>query len=226
MKSIGVCRAILRFAEDHEERGLTDPDLRTMNPNDEAISRQKQSLRAEIRHRRVVQPEKDLLSQAIWKRLAAMPEYERAHRVVLYIDCRNEVRTRPFLGDVWAAGKQVIVPYCEGEELGLFRLEGTDELEPGAMGILEPRRELRQDMDRTAHLEPGDFVIVPGVAFDRQGGRLGQGGGYYDRLLTNAPSGVVCAGIAFECQMVDAIPHLEHDVSVSRVVTEKAVYGV
>lgn len=195
-----------------------------MTPSEEAIRRKKQLLRAEVRSRRVALPDKELLSQAIWKRLVALPEYGRARRVVLYIGHRSEVRTWPFLGDVWLSGKQIVVPYCENGELTLFRLEHRDDLEPGMLGILEPRLELRRTDSREVCLEPSDLVVVPGVAFDRQGGRIGQGAGYYDRLLAQAPPGVTAVGIAFECQLVDAIPVLPHDVPMHKVVTEAAVY--
>ncbi len=195
-----------------------------MPPSIEALRRTKQALRAEARRRRVALPEKERLSRAIWKQLAALPEYERARRVVLYIDHRSEVRTWPFFSDVWDAGKQIVVPYCENGELGLFLLEHLDELEPGMLGILEPQPELRQAPGRAVRLEAPDLVVVPGVAFDRAGGRLGQGAGYYDRLLAHAPEGVAWVGIAFECQMVDAVPLLPHDVPMHKVVTESAVY--
>jgi len=197
-----------------------------MIPTHDAIRRRKQALRAEARRRRVALPEKELLSRAIWKRLLALPEYERARRVVLYIDHRSEVRTWPYLSDVWRSGRQIAVPYCEGGRLGLFRLEHVDELEPGALGILEPRLELRQDSGRAIRLEASDLLIIPGVAFDRQGGRIGQGAGYYDRLLASAPAGAAFVGVAFQCQLVEAIPLLPHDVRMHKVVTENTVYEV
>lgn len=197
-----------------------------MTPSEDAIRRRKQALRTEARSRRVALPDKETLSRDIWKRLVALPEYARTRRVVLYIDHRSEVRTWPFVSDVWLSGKQIVVPYCENRELGLFRLEHLDELEPGMLGILEPRADLRRADARAVRLEAPDLVVVPGVAFDREGGRIGQGAGYYDRLLARAPAGVAYVGIAFECQLVDAIPVLPHDVRMHKVVTERAVYGV
>lgn len=196
-----------------------------MNSSVEAIRRKKQALRAEVRERRVALPDKELLSRAVWNRLVALPEYARARRVVLYIDHRSEVRTWPFLSDVWHSGRQIVVPYCENGELGLFRLEHLDELEPDILGILEPRPDLRQADARTVLLEPSDLVVVPGLAFDRSGGRIGQGAGYYDRLLARAPAGVAYVGIAFDCQLVDAVPILPHDVRMHKVVTEHAVWS-
>ena len=83
------------------------------------------------------------MSREIFGRLAALPEYAAAQTVLLYLDIRSEVRTRWFLPAVWTAGKRVAVPYCEESRLGLFRLDHLDELAPGAMGILEPKPELR-----------------------------------------------------------------------------------
>ena len=195
-----------------------------MNPLDREI-REKQAIRVEVRRRRVALPDKESLSRAIWTRLTALPEYRQARRVVLYMDHRSEVRTRPFVPEVWLSGKEVIVPYCEDARLSLFRLEHLDELEPGMLGILEPRSHWRLTVERTVHIEAGDLMIVPGVAFDRAGGRIGQGAGYYDRLLADAPAEVTRVGVAFECQLVEAIPQLAHDVRMHRVVTDKAVYN-
>ncbi len=201
------------------------PDTNVIiNPLDREI-REKQAIRVEIRRHRVALPDKEGLSRAIWTRIVALPEYRQARRVVLYMDHRSEVHTRPFLNDVWLSGKQIVVPYCEGDRLELFRLDHPDELEPGMLGILEPRSHWRLAVERAVRVEPGDLVIVPGVAFDRAGGRIGQGAGYYDRLLANAPAGVPRVGVAFECQLVEAIPQLAHDVRMHRVVTDKAVYN-
>ena len=103
----------------------------------------KQAIRRQAQARRAAQPDKDELSRAICGRFAALPEYAAAATVLLYVHMRNEVRTQPFLPAAIAQGKRVVVPYCAGEDLELFRLESTGELEVGTFGILEPRPSLR-----------------------------------------------------------------------------------
>ena len=116
------------------------------------------------------------------------------------------------------------MPYCAGGVLGLFRLTDLDELAPGTLGIVEPKSELRAFVDRQVSLNEVDLVLVPGVAFDRRGGRLGHGQGYYDKLLAAASRDVPLVAPAFECQLFGEIPMLPHDVFMDKVVTEDAVY--
>ncbi len=118
----------------------------------------------------------------------------------------------------------LFVPYCQGEQLKLFRLRSMAELAPGVFGILEPRPELRQLPDRQASMQEVDLVVVPGVAFDRQGGRLGHGRGYYDRLLAQARPDSLFIGLAYECQMVSELPLLPSDVRMHLVITEAHIY--
>jgi 5-formyltetrahydrofolate cyclo-ligase len=118
------------------------------------------------------------------------------------------------------------VPYCEADELELFQLEHLDELAPGAMGILEPRLELRRCFDRKVVPVDLDLIVTPGLAFDRRGGRLGYGKGYYDRLLHQIRADATKLAVCFECQLVPEIPLLPHDIRMDVLVTEKAVYPV
>ena len=121
-------------------------------------------------------------------------------------------------------GKRVVVPYCVGGQIQLFLLADVEELAAGGLGILEPKPALRGDPSR--HVEPAglDLVLVPGVAFDRRGGRLGRGKGYYDGLLAHIRPDTSLVALAFECQIVPEIPMLPHDVYMHKVITEKAIY--
>jgi 5-formyltetrahydrofolate cyclo-ligase len=185
----------------------------------------KAAVRAEARRRRWNQPDKDALSDRICRQIAATPEFDAAGTILFYIERRSEVRTGPLLTEAYARGKTVVVPYCVGDELRLFRLESTSELSPGAYDILEPRPALRVAAER--HVAPAalDLIVVPGVAFDRRGARLGQGKGYYDRLLAEVRGDTFLVAPAFECQIFESVPTLPHDRSVDRVVTESGVYS-
>lgn len=184
----------------------------------------KRQIRAEAAARREAQQHKDRLSREICRRLAELPEYVAAGVVMFYVDFGPEVRTRPLLPTAWQQGKQVVVPCCCGQRLELFRLEDLDELVPGTHRIPEPRLELRGRPERKVDLAELDLIAVPGLAFDRRGGRIGHGKGYYDRLLRQRHPGTVAAGLAFECQLFDRVPMLPHDVYVDKVITERGVY--
>ena len=186
----------------------------------------KQAIRRLALDRRAQQADKDALSRQIMFRLFALPEFTAARTVLIYLDVRSEVRTREALPALLASGKQIVVPWCEHDELALFRLQSFDELMPGAFRILEPRTELRDDPLRRMQANELDLVVAPGVAFDRLGGRLGHGVGYFDKLLAAVRNDATLVGLAFECQIVESVPMEPHDVRLHRIVTEAAVYSV
>ncbi|MCE5303205.1 MAG: 5-formyltetrahydrofolate cyclo-ligase [Planctomycetaceae bacterium] len=184
----------------------------------------KQRLRKEASSRRAQQPDPDRVSRDILERLAALPEWGRATTVMFYVDVRHEVRTRWFFESVWSQGRRLVVPYCEQGQLGLFRLERLDELSPGTMGVLEPKPLLRELDDRGVEPAELDLIVIPGVAFDREGHRLGYGMGYYDKFLHRIRSDTMKLGVCFESQLFAEIPVLPHDIVMDAVVTERAVY--
>jgi len=196
-----------------------------MPDSDPTFQEHKRRLRAEVLARRNAQTEKETVSRQIVKRLFSLPNYQRAGTVLFYVDVRNEVRTKAALPEVLKAGKQLVVPFCVGRDLELFRLWELNELTAGRFGILEPRRDLRDRPDRRVLPADLDFLIVPGVAFDREGGRMGHGHGFYDRLLAQVPPAVPTVGLAFECQMVSATPMEPHDRPLDAVITEQGVYS-
>jgi 5-formyltetrahydrofolate cyclo-ligase len=186
----------------------------------------KQSIRECARANRLAQPGKDHLSRIICRALAELPEYAAARSILFYVDIRAEVRTQHFLPTAIADGKQVVVPYCSAGRLELFRLKSMDELAAGSFQILEPRPELRCQSQRRIPIDQVDLVIVPGVAFDRDGARLGHGQGYYDRLLAGARRQTPRIALAFECQIFPTLPTAHHDVPMHVIVTERAIYRV
>jgi 5-formyltetrahydrofolate cyclo-ligase len=184
----------------------------------------KQAMRVRAQAARSAQPNKDALSRVICGKFAALPEYAAAATVMFYVDMRSEVRTRELLSAALGQEKRIVVPCCLGDRLALFVLESMEELAAGTYGILEPRRELRALAQRRADACELDLVMVPGVAFDRQGGRLGHGKGYYDKLLRGVRPDAALVALAFECQVFPEIPTGPHDVCMDKVITEKAVY--
>lgn len=189
----------------------------------------KSELKAQIREQahenRRAQEDKDGVSSTIMQRFMSLPEYAAASTVMFYIDVRAEVRTRNDLDNALQSGKRIVVPYCVDGELELFHLENMEELEIGMYKILEPKAELREVPEKKISVEELDLIMVPGVAFDPQGGRTGHGKGYYDKLLEHAKPETPLVGIAFNCQIFPDIPMQDHDIFMDKVVTETTVYN-
>jgi 5-formyltetrahydrofolate cyclo-ligase len=160
-------------------------------------------------------------SNLIEYKLFGINRFQQASAVMFYLSFRNEVCTTFMIKRALQAGKRVGVPLvCRDEgRLLISEIENMDsELQPGSFGILEPQRKFIRPME----LKQLDVVILPGVAFDESGHRLGYGGGYYDKLLQTA-KGQLLIGLAYEFQMVSQLPQLAHDVKVHHVVTEQRV---
>lgn len=195
----------------------------------QAIQERKSELRRQAYDARNAQPDKDDVSRRAIERFLKLPSYESAETVMWYIDCRSELRTRHDLADALQANKRVIVPYCTVDDagenkLGLWWLKSFDELVVGKWKILEPPRDRWDDPERSIEPEDLDLVMVPGVAFDKQGGRLGNGQGYYDRLLQRVRSDCPLIGVCYESQLLPNLAMGPHDVSMDWVVTEADVY--
>lgn len=157
-------------------------------------------------------------SRAIADRLRGLPDFARAACILFYVNFRSEVETLPLIGECLDRGKEICVPLTimADHRLEAYALgdPGLD-LVPGYCNIPEPARGLsRVDPARI------DVVIVPGSVFDAGGGRLGYGGGYYDRFLANEAPHALRIGIAFDLQVIDAVPVEPHDQRLHYLVTE------
>ena len=189
----------------------------------------KSAMRRAAYDARAAQPEKEAASEAAATALMQLAEYQRANTVLWYLDCRSELRTRHALPEALTSGKKIVVPYCTVDDfgankLGLWWLQSMDELVVGKWKILEPPRERWGEAGKEVPPEELDLVVVPGVAFRRHGGRMGNGQGYYDRLLQRVRPDCPLIGLCYECQLFDDLVVNSHDVFMDQVVTEKAVY--
>ncbi len=182
----------------------------------------KEEIRGRIlkRRNRMTSEEVATKSDEIVLRLTALSEIREAAVLMVYLSFGSEVQTDGIIRWGWENGKRIVVPRCRPEERRLTpcRLSGFSELETGHYGIREPKAE----RVRAVPAEEIDAVLVPAVAFDRRGYRVGYGGGYYDRFLPEAP-GAARIGAAFACQMVDRIPEGPHDLPVDRIVTDEGI---
>ncbi|MEM2874466.1 MAG: 5-formyltetrahydrofolate cyclo-ligase [Candidatus Hadarchaeales archaeon] len=186
----------------------------------------KRSIRDKIREIREGLPEEDVIerSRKIAETLLSLPEFSSSARVALYVSKpgSGEVETADLIEECLRRGKRVLVPYVERESKRISLAEIGDpkrQLIPGAFGIPEPIRQLRKPFS------PGDvdLVVVPGIAFDLGGNRLGHGLGYYDRLLREISSAnPKCrfVGLAYDFQVLNRIPSTSGDVPVHVIVTE------
>jgi 5-formyltetrahydrofolate cyclo-ligase len=191
----------------------------------EAVQERKKEIRAQAHERRNAQESKDELSRDICARFVALAEYVRAQTVMYYIDVRSEVRTRHDLPQALAQGKKIVVPWCNDQgELELFHLENMNELAIGMYKILEPAPAVRLLPAKQVKAQELDLIMVPGVAFDRTGARMGHGKGYYDKLLQHARPDAPLVALAFECQLFPEIPTAAHDIFMDSIITERAIY--
>lgn len=158
-------------------------------------------------------------SREISARLLASSEFKTSTCIHFYLAISTEVQTREMIEEALRLKKKVVVPVIHQEREGLTLSELDDltpeMLQPGPFGIFQPRPEFQKEVAPNEV----DLWIVPGVAFDHRGNRLGFGGGYYDRLLSRAGGWAI--GLAFDFQVVDDfLPAVQTDHPVDRIVTE------
>jgi 5-formyltetrahydrofolate cyclo-ligase len=180
----------------------------------------KPALRARLLAARKARPadEVESASEAIARRVLELPEVGAARVVALYQALPYEVSTRTLWHALAARGSRTVFPrMVKGSRLLAFgAADGDDDLQRGPMGIREPRP------GRDVELADIDLFLVPGVAYDRSGFRLGYGGGYYDTTLARARDDAPRIGLCFEGELVDRLPAEAHDAPVDVVVTPAA----
>jgi 5-formyltetrahydrofolate cyclo-ligase len=186
------------------------------------LNDEKQRLRKEILDRRkeLSAAHRVVRSADILQRLFELEAVRSATWIHFYVSSGHEVETTGMIAHALSRGKRVSVPKMEPESKRLILSELRDpvrELSPGPKGIPEPKPEAFRPVDAHAMA----LFVIPGVAFDERGNRLGQGAGYYDRLLANISDRIPIVGLAFELQIVKEIPVGEHDIKVNWIVTEK-----
>lgn len=182
----------------------------------------KEQLRESMREKRraLGQSEVLILSEKIRKGLFSLDCIKSANTVCTFLSAFKEPDTLEIVRLLKKSGKRVAVPVTDEKNttLSLSYIDGTDDLTRGAYGIYEP------SVIQTADICDMDAVLVPALAFDRSGGRMGFGKGYYDRLL--AGKDCIKVGLCYDFQLLDKIPTEPHDVAMDYIITDKNILEV
>lgn len=189
--------------------------------------KEKQNLRKKIRSRieNISPVEWKKRSRKILKRLLRDPQIQSAKTLFCYVSKKNEVDTHSLLKWALKKNKRVFVPEISSRSGRIVakRIRAFPKgMKPGKYGILEPAGK----GERLFSLNPVDLFLVPGLGFDRHGGRLGKGKGMFDRFLAKLPDPSRCYGLALECQIVPRLPSEPHDKVVGKIFTEKKTIQV
>lgn len=161
------------------------------------------------RKRQYTREQLDRQSEELLSALERHPKFVESGTILLYHSLPDEVRTQQFI-ERWSKTKAIVLPAVKGDELELRLYTGEHDLQQGAFGISEPSGEVF-----TRYADIG-LAVIPGMAFDVEGNRLGRGKGYYDRLLPHI--GAHKIGLCFRFQFLEHVPHAPHDIRVDEVI--------
>lgn len=188
------------------------------------IFNEKKALRKEIltRRKNIDAAEKEEMDKKILNRFFESKYYREAKNIFIYISYDSEINTREIINKAFKDGKKIYVPRTEFETRLMDAVEITsfDNLIKSSYGILEPSMEILQ-------INPNnlDLIVVPGVAFDRNGGRMGYGAGFYDRYFKKINEDdikrIVKLALAYDFQVLEKVPMSVQDVPVDFIITEK-----
>ncbi len=188
----------------------------------EKLQREKREMReAVLATRSAMLPAvRGMASGVIIEKVCSLPEYAQAKVVLTYMGFGSEIETQSFFERIIADGKIVVLPRVDraSQTLMLHAARSTSDLLTGKWGIREPRADAP-----TVSIDEVDFLLMPGVAFDRFGNRLGYGRGYYDKLLVIADPALTRVAAAFSCQIVEAVPVGPTDQRIDCIVTENEI---
>ena len=165
-------------------------------------------------------------SRRITSRVISCEEFQNADRYLMFSSFRSEVDTTELLRQALRTQKPVYLPRVSGKEMRFYQVASIEELESGYQGILEPKENIQRKF--VPLQDKKIFVLVPGAVFDREGGRIGYGGGFYDKFLNHLegeiPHENLCKlAVAYECQIIENGKILKefHDVSPDYIITEE-----
>lgn len=176
----------------------------------------KQKIREQIKKRKSLssKDERERQSRNALRHLEEHTRFRQAKTVLLYYALPDEIDTTEFLRK-WSTTKQICLPVVDGENLRIKRYQSEQQLREGAFHILEPSDTYE------VPLSDIELAVIPGVAFDRNGNRLGRGKGFYDRLFSSSDNqkNIYKIGICFDFQMIEQLPVMPHDIRMDEVIT-------
>lgn len=181
----------------------------------------KNKLRENILDRRTKMSSEEVNDKSILiqERLYSTQHYQSARTIMTYVDIQNEVETRSIITKALEEGKNVVVPMCgPNYSLSPIKIDSFEDLRQGTKGILEPSTN-----SSVVDKQKIDLILVPGIAFDRKGNRLGYGLAYYDRFISDLSPSTVNIALAYSFQVLTEIPFEKHDQKVNIIITEKEI---
>jgi len=175
---------------------------------------EKQEIRNYIKNLRMqlAPSEHEAMSRMIASKVEASPEYRNARCIYSYVDFGNEAATKGIIAHALTEGKRVAVPKVHGDRMDFYYIRSISELEEGCFGVLEP-----VVLDPAGEEEA--LMLMPGVAFDENGHRIGYGKGYYDKYLSIHENHYKMA-LAFDFQVFSEIPFEDTDICTDEIITE------
>lgn len=187
---------------------------------------ERQDIRLRVRQlRRALTPEQQQLAAIqVAEHALKFPPVQQARKIALFLSVDGELNTHPLMAKLWQHEQEVYLPvlhpFAKGQLL-FIRYDAATPLTPNRLAIPEPPLDIRH----LATLDELDVLMVPLVAFDSQGQRLGMGGGFYDRTLQNwQQHGFLPIGLAHDCQRVETLPVAEWDIPLPAIITPSKIW--
>lgn len=183
------------------------------------IKKEKDTIRKYVGARRSQLSDVEIKQKSlqISRKVSGLQSFIHSKSIALYSPILNEVETQSIFDEAIGLEKDVYFPRVSGSSLDFYRIQSLDQLKVGSFGVLEP-----EDHFCKARVDEIDLFIIPGLAFDISGNRLGYGKGYYDRALIDVPENRK-VGICYSFQVIDSVPNNKHDQKVGVIVTEKGI---
>ena len=179
----------------------------------------KENIRKRINEKRngLTEVQKNTLDDIIFNKVLLSEDYRKSKNLFIFVSFRTEVDTHRIIKKALKDGKNVSVPKIISREKGMIavKINHFHELKSGAYGILEP-----EDINLRMEESAIDLSYIPGLAFDRAGGRIGYGGGYYDRFLKMTRKDSKKIALAYSFQILDCIPKEKHDILMDRIISD------
>lgn len=159
--------------------------------------------------------EKIIKDKKIIEKLKDTKEYKEAKGIFVYIGFGSEINTKILIEDALKDGKEVYVPKVIKKEMVFIKINSLENLVTSSYGILEPIGD-----KSNFNVDNLGLIVMPGLAFDKQGNRLGYGGGYYDKFLSSNKIDAKKIALAYDFQVLDKVPSEEHDIKIDSIITE------